>query len=274
MLAAWNIRCGCNAGLTSAAKGLVQMGVGLAVVMETKITNDRYTRLVSGNKILASKAASHNQGEIALLWKENHQGFEVESAKLLTRNLLTFLLITGDEQFYCMGVYIPPTDTMGVEDIRAAWEACLEGCMPLILGDLNINFGAPWDKRDEVIHDLIDNIDLVNASRRYTPRRPCRQLTRARWTWWQKREGKMHCLQPDYVMVRERDHRQFRNVGFRWPQYHDLDHRAVVATIKSGRRRLKEYWRKRQEFPLKLPPVEQQDDLTWAFEALKVTCHL
>jgi hypothetical protein len=49
------------------------------------------------------------------LWKENHQGFEVESAKILTPNLLTFQLVTGDERFYCMGVYIPPTDTMGVE---------------------------------------------------------------------------------------------------------------------------------------------------------------
>ena len=82
----------------------------------------------------------------------------------------------------------------------------------------------------------------------------------------------MHYSQPDYVMVRERDRRRFQNVGFWWPRYHDLDHRAVIATIKSGRRRLKEYWRKRQEFPLKLPAVEQQDDLTWAFEALKVTC--
>ncbi len=79
-LAAWNIRCGRNAGLTSAAKGLEQMRVGLAVVTETKITNDRYTRLASGFKILVSKAASHNQGGIALLWKENHQRFEVESA--------------------------------------------------------------------------------------------------------------------------------------------------------------------------------------------------
>ena len=65
-LAAWNIRCGRLAGLTSAAKGLAQMGAGLAVLMETKITYDRYTRLALGYKILTSKAASHNQGEIAL----------------------------------------------------------------------------------------------------------------------------------------------------------------------------------------------------------------
>jgi hypothetical protein len=248
------------------------MGVGLAVVTETKITDVRYTRLASGYKILASKAASHNQGGIALLWKDNHRGFKVESAKIVTPNLLTFQLVTGNKRFYCMGVYLPPTDTMGVEDLRAAWEACPDGCMPLVLGDLNINFGDPRDERDEVIRDLIDDIDLVDASRRYTPRRLRRQSTRARWTWRQKREGKMHYSQPDYVMMRERDHRRFRNVGFRWPRYHDSDHRAVVATIKSGERRLKEYRKKRQEFPLQLPPVEQQDDLTRAFEALKVTC--
>ncbi len=32
-----------------------------------------------------------------------------------------------------------------------------------------------------------------------------------------------------------------------------------------------EYRKKRQEFPLQLPPVEQQDNLTRAFKALKVT---
>ncbi len=133
-----------------------------------------------------------------------------------------------------MGVYIPPTDTMGAEDFRAAWEACPDGCMPLILGDLNINFSEPWDERDEVIRDLINNIDLVNASRRYAIQRPRRQSTRARWTWRQKREGKLHFSQPDYVMARERDCGRFRNVGFRWPRYHDSDHRAVVATIKWG----------------------------------------
>ncbi len=73
-------------------------------------------------------------------------------------------------------------------------------------------------------------------------------------------------------MARDRDCRRFRNAGFRWPRYHDLDHRAVIVTLKSGRRRLTEYRRKRQKFPLQLPPVEQQGDLTRAFEALKVTC--
>ena len=92
----------------------------MAILTEMKITDDCYPHLALGYKVLLSKAVSRNQGGIALLWKEDHKGFEVESACICTPNLLTFQLVTGDEQFYCMGVYIPPTDKMGVEDLRAA----------------------------------------------------------------------------------------------------------------------------------------------------------
>jgi hypothetical protein len=102
-LAAWNICCGRNVGLSSVAKGLAQMGVGLVVLMETKVIDDHHPRLALGSKILALKAASHNQGGIALLWKENHGGYEVESARIVTPNHLMFQLVTGDAQFYCMG---------------------------------------------------------------------------------------------------------------------------------------------------------------------------
>jgi hypothetical protein len=44
------------------------------------------------------------------------------------------------------------------------------------------------------------------------------------------------------------------------------------VTIRTGRRRLKEYRRKHQEFPLRLPPHEQQDELTKALKELKATC--
>jgi hypothetical protein len=116
------------------------MGVGLAALMEMKVTEDRHPRLTSGSKILTSKAASPNQGGIALFWKENCGEYKVESARVFTPNLLMFQLVTGNKQFYCMGVYIPPTDTMRVEDPWVAWEARPVGCTPPVLGDLNINF--------------------------------------------------------------------------------------------------------------------------------------
>jgi hypothetical protein len=84
-----------------------------------------------------------------------------------------------------------------------------------------------------------------------------------------KREGRTHYSQPDYIMAREGDVRQFWTVGFRWPRYHDSDHRAVVATIRRGRvGRLKSYRKQRQRHPLQLPPGPH-DQLTDAFETMK-----
>lgn len=72
---------------------------------------------------------------------------------------------------YCMGVYIPPANASGVEDLRAAWEACPANCKPILLGDLNICFNHPRDNREELIAELLDEIDssitLRNLSNGY-----------------------------------------------------------------------------------------------------------
>ena len=70
-VATWNIRSGRGAGLAAAAKGLRQMGVGCAVLTETKLTDDRYPKFVQGYHVIASRATSPQQGGIALLWRES-----------------------------------------------------------------------------------------------------------------------------------------------------------------------------------------------------------
>ncbi len=104
-----------------------------------------------------------------------------------------------------MGVYITPNDIMGVEDLQSAWDACPNGCILIILGDLNIDFWDPHNKREEQIVNLLDEINLMDLSRRFTPRRPKWLQNRARWTWHHKREGMMHYSKPDYIMAREGD---------------------------------------------------------------------
>jgi hypothetical protein len=94
--------------LAAAAKGLCQMGVGCMVLTETKLTNDRYPRFVSGYHVIALKAASPYQGEIAVLWKPGHWDLEVEVVHVASPNILTFQLVTGGVQFFVMGTYTPP----------------------------------------------------------------------------------------------------------------------------------------------------------------------
>ena len=140
------------------------MGVGCCVVSET-----------NGYRVIASKATSPRQGGIALLWEEDHQEFEVEDVRVLSPNLLTFQLVTRGGRFFVMGVYIPPGDTTGVDDLRTAWASCPADCSPLLLGDLNINLRDPRTEREEAIADFLNDINVVDVSRWFRQRCGCRQ---------------------------------------------------------------------------------------------------
>ncbi len=39
----------------------------------------------------------------------------------------------------------------------------------LVLGDLNINFSNPWDEWEEHIINLLNNINIIDALRRFIP---------------------------------------------------------------------------------------------------------
>ncbi len=218
----------------AAAKGLRQMGVGCCVLTETKLTDNRYSRTVSGYRVISSKATSPQQGGVALLWEEGHQDFKVEAVTIASPNLLMFQLVTGEERYFKMGAYIPPADTTGVDDLRVAWAACPTNCKPLLLGDLNIDFRSPRTEREEIIVDFLNEINIVNTSRKYIQCKCRREGRGARWTWRQRRGGRWYQSQPDYIMAREDNTKAFQNVAFRRPRFHDSDHRAVVASISRG----------------------------------------
>jgi hypothetical protein len=76
--------------MAAAAKGLAQMGVGIKILTKTKVTNDWYSKFLLGYRVLGSKAASSHQGGIGLIWREDHDGFEVKAIWPLTPNLMSF----------------------------------------------------------------------------------------------------------------------------------------------------------------------------------------
>jgi hypothetical protein len=70
-LATLNVISGRAERLVSAARALQQMNVDLAVLTETKITDEYYTRHSFGYEIRASKAPSSSQGGVAICWRDN-----------------------------------------------------------------------------------------------------------------------------------------------------------------------------------------------------------
>jgi hypothetical protein len=69
------------------------------------------------------------------------------------------------------------------------------------MGDLNFNFEHPHDAREENIADLIDEINLVDTSRKFALQRCRMQSAKKRWTWRQKRMGRWYHTQPDYILL-------------------------------------------------------------------------
>ena len=65
--------------MAQAKAGLTQMRVGLAVLTETKLVDDRHPKTASGYTIMCSKAVSGHQGGVTLVWKEDDPQFTVES---------------------------------------------------------------------------------------------------------------------------------------------------------------------------------------------------
>ncbi len=148
-----------------------QMGVGCAVLTETKLTNNRYPKHVEGYHVIALHATSPQQGGVALLWTAEHQHFKVEMVNIVSPNVLTFLLIKGGVRFFVMGAYIPPADMTGVDDLCDDWAKCPANCKLLLLGDLNINFGSLCSEQEEIIADLLDEMNLANMSCEFLQRK-------------------------------------------------------------------------------------------------------
>jgi hypothetical protein len=100
-----------------------------------------------------------------------------------------------------MGIYIPPNDTTGVDVLCEAWASCPANCVPLVLGNINVNFEHSLDAQEEQIINLLDEINLVNTSQKFALRRCKVQVAKKHWTWQQKRMGRWHHTQPDYILA-------------------------------------------------------------------------
>jgi hypothetical protein len=96
------------------------------------------------------------------------------------------------------------------------------GCTPIVLGDLNINIdiGFPWDKREEIIVDLLEEINLLDMLRTFKLWLPNKYGGHVRFTWSQKwgkgRTSMKHYLQPDYCLVQEGEQSNVKGMRFRF----------------------------------------------------------
>jgi hypothetical protein len=179
---------------------MTQIGVDCGVLLETKLTKGVYTRWSSCYNVRSTHMPSKWQGGISLFWRTS-ETYEIKEVELRGPNMLSFQLVSGTTRWYIVGCYIPLTNLTTLTHVNEAWRACPKGCLPILLGDLNVNLAALCNERDDTIAKQVDAMALINMTSHFCRRRGRR--SRGRWKWRMRRGRRGVSSQCDYVLGRE-----------------------------------------------------------------------
>ncbi len=216
------------------------------------MTKGVYTRWSSGYNVRSTHAPSKWQGGISLFWRAS-KTHEIEEVEMRGPNVLSFQLISGATQWYIVGCYILPNNLTTTTHVKQAWQACPRGCLPILLGNLNVNLAPPCNECKKMIAEQVDAMVLVDMSSHFC--QCCGRNFGGRWTLRMKRGRRWISSQCNYILGRVTNLGQwFRRVSIRMPFCHNSNHCALVAKIPAGGGREMAKYRKRyQRFPLKIP---------------------
>jgi exonuclease III len=84
------------------------MNIDVAILTETKLTDERYTHHSFGYEIRASKAPSTSQSGVAICWRNNEIS-QTEFIRFHGPNVESCEVTSGQKQWWLLiGAYIPP----------------------------------------------------------------------------------------------------------------------------------------------------------------------
>jgi hypothetical protein len=144
-------------------------------------------------------------------------------------NTVTCEVQTGEARYYVVGWYLLPSDTEGknLDDVADAMTRMPEGCIPMVLGDLNVNLDVPRNEQEAKVAAVMDHHGMACASTHFTVRRRKQCKLRGRWTWKQRRllpggqpgTERIYRTKPDYFLMPARERRRIKRCRFTAPPH-------------------------------------------------------
>ena len=254
-LATLNITDARNARLNTAIRCMKDMKVDVAVLTETKLHHDRYTKSTDGYNVVAT-TADKRKGGVALIYRTTSDGWALESICCFGKNVIRGTLVSGQRRQFIVGAYIPPSETDGstLACITAACQKPRGSNWPLILlGDFNCDFNDLGDPSRQGAGRRMETATLIDALGVECMRKHFRQRKkwiRRPWTWMQRRNGALVGSVCDHILSDDRT--IFTNCQLKRPRF-DTDHLILVSTLKlSSVSHHRRYARTRSTFPIRL----------------------
>lgn len=246
-IATLNIRDGRGidgeAGLIAAVRALQKANIDLAILTETKISNEIYTKQCLGYDIACS-TADGNSGGVALISKTNPRGWHLESTQFHGPNVLSTIYVTGKKRIPIIGAYLPPTTLDHLTDLDMALDR-FPDADPMILGDLNVNIHNPATPRSHHVAAFIAAHGLFDLLPHFLQTSKYKDHT----TWHQMRQGTLIRSRCDYILGTDR--RLIQRLRIRDTRHYDSDHYMLRARLlRSPTNCHFKYLKGRRAFPL------------------------
>ena len=94
----YNIMHGGGSRFTLALKALLHMNIDVAVLTETKLAEDTYTKGAYGYTVYATDNQHAKQGGVALIIKDSNK-FTIKGVKKFGINVITAILVSGNKKW-------------------------------------------------------------------------------------------------------------------------------------------------------------------------------
>ena len=97
-------------------------------------------------------------------------------------NTVTYKVQTGEALYYVVGCYLPRSDKEGknLDDGVDALDKMPKGCIPMLLGNLNVDLDVPRNEQEAKVAAAIDHHGMACASKYFTVRQRKRCKLRGR----------------------------------------------------------------------------------------------
>jgi exonuclease III len=169
-----------STGLTTAVFALEKAGVDIAILTETKLVDNTYSKDCHGYDIECTPAVSRHQGGIALVSRRT-DSWCLEATRHHGHNVLSTVVVCGDHRIPLIGAYLPPSSLNSLPELIAALDR-FAGRDPILLGDLNVNLEDSTSTRNRDVATVLASYGLLDMLPHFRQRKPFRHNC----TWWKQ----------------------------------------------------------------------------------------
>ena len=234
-IATLNIIDGRRWRLNAAVRCLAGMHIDLAVLTETKLSSDHYTKHCFGYNVIATESDVHSGG-VALVYKKARH-WALESVKCFGPNVIRATIVCGQKRWSLIGAYVSPSDerySATLDFITKAYSESNNFNWPtILLGDFNIDLDKYSNgeiserscQRKVATATLISTLGLVSIRGRFRQRR---SKINKYWTFRKKMNGEVYGSICDHILTDRAE--DFVNCQIKNPRM-DTDHFLLKSRL-------------------------------------------